>query len=275
MLTQRDSILHLLADEDSETADLVQEQLLARSSDVLGDLRELLPEANGRAERRLRELMGQMESRVAEKAFGELCGRIGDNSDIETAAWLLAAVLLPGEDFTQPKQQLDEWGMELRLRIVGIEGAAHQATALAEFLGEELNFHGDEDDYYAAENSIFPNVIESRQGIPLSLSMLYMAVARRAGLVLHGVGLPGHFVVRLENAFLDPFHNGRRLYLDDCQRLLEGQGYELQPHHLMPCKPRVMLARMLNNLLHIADDEGNSELSTKLQGWLGTLQRTA
>lgn len=275
MLTQRESILHLLADEDSETTDLVQEQLLARGGEVLGDLRELLPGAKGRAERRLREMMGQMESRIAEDKFSQLCARIGDTSDIEEAAWLLAAVLMPGEDFTRAKEQLDTWGMELRLRIVGIEGTAHQAAALAEFLGEELNFHGDEDDYYTEENSLLPCVIENRQGIPLSLSIVYMAVARRAGLVLHGVGLPGHFVVRLGNAFLDPFHNGRRLYLDDCQRLLEGQGYELQPHHLMPCKPRVMLARMLNNLLHIADEEGSRELSAKLQGWLGTLQRAA
>lgn len=273
MLAQSDSILHLLADEDSETADLVQDQLRTRGSDLLGDLRELLPVANGRAERRLRELMGQMESRIAERTFNELCGRISDTGDIEEASWLLAAVLQPGEDFTQARAKLDEWGRELRLRIVGVEGAAHQAAVLAEFLGEELNFHGDEDDYYSLENSIFPSVIENRQGIPLSLSIVYMAVARRAGLVLHGVGLPGHFVVRLGNAFLDPFHHGRRLYLDDCQRLLEGQGMELQPHHLMPCKPRVMLARMLNNLLHIADEEGDGEFSTKLQCWLGALQR--
>ncbi len=273
MLAQSDSILHLLADEDSETADLVQEQLRTRGSELLGDLRELLPVAKGRAERRLRELMGQMESRIAERAFGELCGRISDDSDIEEAAWLLAAVLQPGEDFTQAREQLDKWGRELRLRIIGVESAAHQATVLAEFLGEELSFRGDENDYYSLENSIFPSVIENRQGIPLSLSIVYMAVARRAGLVLHGVGLPGHFVVRLGNAFLDPFHHGRRLHLDDCQRLLEGQGIELQPHHLMPCKPRVMLARMLNNLLHIADDDENDELSAKLQGWMGILQR--
>ena len=100
-----------------------------------------------------------------------------------------------------------------------------------------------------------------------------MAVARRAGLALLGVGLPGHFVVRLGNAFLDPFHYGRRLHLDDCQRLLESQGFELQPHHLMPCKPRVMLARMLNNLLHIAEEEGDRELSAKLHGWLIALHR--
>ena len=186
---------------------------------------------------------------------------------------LLAAVLLPGEDFTQTRAKLDEWGRELRLRIVGVEGAAHQAAVLAEFLGEELNFHGNELDYYSAENSILPNVIQNRRGIPLSLSIGYMAVARRAGLVMHGVGLPGHFVVRLGNAFLDPFYHGRRLYLDDCQRLLEGQGMELQPHHLMPCKPRVMLARMLKNLLHIADEERDGEFSVKLQSWLEKLQR--
>ena len=77
---------------------------------------------------------------------------------------------------------------------------------------------------------------------------------------------------RVSGVFVDPFHSGRRLQLEDCQKLLESQGLELQPHHLLPCKPRVMLARILNNLLHAAET-GDPRLGEKLHGWLQLLQR--
>ena len=73
MLPQRDSILALLADEDSDTAGLVQNQLIARGSQIIGDLRELLPSASGRTERRLREVIAQIASEDAERQFGVLC----------------------------------------------------------------------------------------------------------------------------------------------------------------------------------------------------------
>jgi hypothetical protein len=79
-------------------------------------------------------------------------------------------------------------------------------------------------------------------------------------------------VVRVGGVFFDPFHAGRRLQLEDCQKLLESQSLELQPHHLLPCKPRVMLARILNNLLHAAET-GDPTLGEKLHGWLQALQR--
>ena len=103
---------------------------------------------------------------------------------------------------------------------------------------------------------------------------MYIAVGRRAGLPVQGVALPGHFVVRAGGVFFDPFHGGRRLQLEDCQKLLESQSLELQPHHLLPCKPRVMLARMLNNLLHAAET-GDPTLGEKLHAWLQVLQRAA
>ena len=73
MLPQRDSILSLLADEDSDTASLVQNQLVARGPEMLPDLRELLPAASGRAERRLKETIAQIAGDAAEQKFGRLC----------------------------------------------------------------------------------------------------------------------------------------------------------------------------------------------------------
>ena len=272
MLPQRDSILSLLADEDSDTAGLVQNQLVARGPEVLADLRDLLPAASGRAERRLKEIVAQIAGDAAEKKFAALCAAFGDHSDIEDAAWTLAAVVAPGEDFSEERRRLDEWGAALARRLLGMETMIQKCNAMAALLGVELGFRGNEDDYYAEENSLLPRVIGQRHGNPITLCLVYIAVGRRAGLPVHGVGLPGHFVVRAGGVFFDPFHGGRRLQLEDCQKLLESQSLELQPHHLLPCKPRVMLARMLNNLLHAAET-GDPTLGEKLHAWLQILQR--
>ena len=274
MLPQRDSILSLLADEDSDSAALVQNQLVARGEAVLADLRELLPAAQGRAERRLKEVIVQIAGDAAEKKFGRLCSSFGDNGDIEDAAWTLAEVVAPGEDFGGQRRQLAEWGATLAHRLRGKDTAIQQCSAISALVGSELGFRGNEDDYYAEENSLLPRVIEGRRGNPITLCLIYMIVGHHAGLPVQGVGLPGHFVVRIGGIFLDPFHGGRRLQLEDCQKLLESQGLDLQPHHLLPCKPRVMLARILNNLLHAAET-GDPTLGDKLNGWLQALQRAA
>lgn len=274
MLPQRDSILSLLADEDSDTAGLVQNQLVARGPEVLADLRDLLSAASGRAERRLKEIVAQIAGDAAEKKFAALCAAFGDHGDIEDAAWTLAAVVAPGEDFAEERRRLDEWGAALARRLLGMETMIQKCGAMAALLGTELGFRGNEDDYYAEENSLLPRVIEHRRGNPITLCLVYIAVGRRAGLPVQGVALPGHFVVRAGGVFFDPFHGGRRLQLEDCQKLLESQSLELQPHHLLPCKPRVMLARMLNNLLHAAET-GDPTLGEKLHTWLQILQRAA
>jgi regulator of sirC expression with transglutaminase-like and TPR domain len=272
MLPQRDSILALLADEDSDTAGLVQNQLISRGPQIIKDLRELLPAASGRTERRLKEVIAQIASEDAERQFGVLCEKFDEQSDIEAAAWLLAEVLSPGEDFAETRGQIEAWAAELARRLTDKETAVQQAATMAEFLGRELRFRGNEDDYYSEDNSLLPRVIVNRVGNPITLSLVYIAVGQRAGLNVQGVGLPGHFVVRLGGVFFDPFHGGRRLQLEDCQKLLESQGLELQPHHLQPCKPRVMLARMLNNLLHAAET-GDPKMGEKLHGWLQVIQR--
>jgi regulator of sirC expression with transglutaminase-like and TPR domain len=274
MLPQRDSILALLADEDSDTAALVQSQLATRGLEIIADLRELLPAAKGRTERRLKEVIAQIAREDAESRFAALCENFDDRSDIEAAAWLLAEVMLPGEDFEPVHRQIAAWAAELTRRLAAKETFVQQAAAVSDYLARELRFRGNEDDYYAEDNSLLPRVVANRFGNPITLSLVYLAVGRRAGLAIHGVGLPGHFVVRLGGVFFDPFHAGRRLQLEDCQKLLESRGLELQPHHLQPCKPKVMLARMLNNLLHAAE-MGDPKLAEKLFGWLQVLQRAA
>lgn len=272
MLSQRDSILRLLGDEDTETVQLVVRQLIARGAEILPDLRELVATSSGRVERRLRETVGQIERQIAEQNVTNICRRFHDESDIEEVVWAIAAALRPGEDFTASRKLIDQWAAELGRRLRDTETEDEHHEVISDFLGGELRFHGNEEDYYDLENSILPSVVETRLGIPISLALLYVFVGKRAGMRVEGVGLPGHFIARIGHIFFDPFHGGRRMSLDECRKVLESQGQDLHPHHLLPCSPVAILARMLNNLLHIAVQNDDTVLGEVIKGWLKAMQ---
>ncbi len=135
---------------------------------------------------------------------------------------------------------------------------AEQADELADFLFIQERFHGNAQEYNDPRNSYLNEVLDRRVGIPISLSAVFIAIAERLGLPARGVGLPGHFIVSLHapggDIYIDPFHGGNRLSLDDCALLVhQSSGYEgeLQEEWLQPMAPNAILTRMLNNLRNI------------------------
>lgn len=130
-----------------------------------------------------------------------------------------------------------------------------QAEQLASFLFERLAFRGNGADYNDPRNSFLNDVLDRRLGIPITLSILYVDIAARLGIPAFGIGLPGHFIVgihgRNADLWLDPFHGGRRLNLNDCAELIRmSSGYEgpLEAGWFAPAPARDVIARMLGNL---------------------------
>src|SRR6185295_3779128 len=120
----------------------------------------------------------------------------------------------------------------------------------SQFLFEEEGFRGNAEDYYDPRNSFLNDVLDRRLGIPITLSVLYIVVAARAGLEAAGVGLPGHFVVRAErrgrSRLLDPFHGGELLDHAGCQTLVarvRPADGPLDPRWLAPVTTRQIFVR--------------------------------
>lgn len=119
----------------------------------------------------------------------------------------------------------------------------------------EEGFQGNTEDYYDPKNSYLNQVIERKTGIPISLSVLYRAVAHRLGLEMEGVNLPAHFMLRVdrgdETIFVDPFHAGALLDRQGCERRvaeLVGRPVVLSDLELAPCGLDLVVTRMLRNL---------------------------
>lgn len=270
---QQRAVLQLLGDDDPVTVALVKEQLLEQGEGELDGLRDLLASADSaRVAKQLREIIRTIEERKAGDVFGERCARFGEHGDIETAAWELAHAFLPGQDFSEQQTLLDAWGREALTRLSSAgPSKLSRVTALTQFLGRNLRLRGNENDYYQYANSLLPNVIDTRLGIPISLALIYILVGRRAGMSIDGVGLPGHFLVRHGDVIFDPFHAGRRVSVEECVALLAQQNLVLTQLHLEPTTPRQMLGRMLTNLRYIATST-DPALAERIAGWEARLR---
>ncbi|MCC7367514.1 MAG: transglutaminase family protein [Chloroflexi bacterium] len=191
-------------------------------------------------------------------AFAELMGQDDDEIEIDRAALLFSAAEYPGLDVEAWLDMLDAFAERLGPRLFGPKQPLDIARIVAEFLHVELGFHGNAESYYDPRNSYLNDVIERRQGIPISLSTIYLALGRRLGVPFEGVGMPGHFLVRLRHhrspVLLDPFQDG--VVMDDaaCEarlRGLYGPNVRLLPSMLTAVTPRQMVFRSLNNLKSI------------------------
>jgi regulator of sirC expression with transglutaminase-like and TPR domain len=183
-----------------------------------------------------------------------LAGTADARSLAEGALWI-AAEAHAGLDVQHWLGRLDTLGHRAAERLTPEMDVDRAAAAVARFLFEEEGFRGNVEDYYDPRNSFLDDVLDRRLGIPITLSIVYVAVAARAGLEAAGVGLPGHFVVRAErrgrHRLLDPFHGGALLDRADCEALVgrvRPGGGPLDPRWLAPVTPRQIFIRMLTNL---------------------------
>lgn len=178
-----------------------------------------------------------------------------DEIDLLRAALAIAAGDYPGLDVDFYLARVDQIASAVRARC-GDEFSPYRSIASINYvLFREQGFRGNRDDYYDPKNSFLNEVLERKTGIPITLSVLYMEVARRVGLKLHGVGFPGHFLVKYigdgEEIVIDPFQEGMVKSDEELQALLNelyrGE-FALDPQFLQPVTKRQILGRMLNNL---------------------------
>src|SRR4051812_8800187 len=139
-------------------------------------------------------------------------------------------------------RRLDRLAEQVRPRLTG--SLAARAANLSSFLFEECGFAGNADRYYDPRNSYLNKVIDRQVGLPITLSLVAMAVGQRAGLRVVGVGLPGHFVAKAvgdgEEVLFDPFHGGQFLDPDACEELvgaITGRSFDATPEALSACPP--------------------------------------
>ncbi len=177
----------------------------------------------------------------------------GQEARLDVAALEIAAIETPDLDPQPFLAILDRIASAIASRVASRAPGREFVQAANRYFFDELGFHGNEIDYNDPRNSCLNYVLDRRTGIPIALSVVYIEVARRLGRPVSGIGLPGHFIVEYNDGefatYIDPFHSGRLLTLDDCRQLArERTGSDTEATALAPVGARYILVRMLNNL---------------------------
>jgi regulator of sirC expression with transglutaminase-like and TPR domain len=194
--------------------------------------------------------------------FAEVVAR--DEFALDHAALLIGAWDYPERDLEAYREMLDDIATRVAPDVERAASGIARAHAISDWLFDRLGFTGNADDYYDPRNSFLCDVIDRRIGIPISLSVLYLEVARRVGVLAQGVNFPGHFLVRvaIEDAwlFLDPYSRGKTLTPADLENLLRKTTTPtavLEPSVIAAASKRQIVARMLVNLAGIYGRNGD------------------
>ena len=186
--------------------------------------------------------------------------------ELDLAALNLATIEFPGLDFRPSLDALDRFANDIAGRCNDLSDGREFVHVTNRYLFQEVGLRGNADDYYNPRNSCLNEVLAGRLGIPITLSVVYMEIARRLAKHVTGIGLPRHFVIQYDDGdystYIDPFHAGAILSADDCYRLAQVE--EENPRLLAPANKHQIVMRMINNLRGIYFSERSFEKAQEI-----------
>lgn len=195
-----------------------------------------------------------MQDPTPQTPFAKLMAPPHRDINLSRASLLIAQTEYPDLDLSRYLRLIEDLGDRVRTDTLDDSVMAPIHT-LNHILFDEEGFRGNEEEYYDPRNSYLSDVIDRKVGIPITLSVLYMEVARHAGLNVKGVSFPGHFIVKHQTPegplYVDPFYGGMALEKEHLAQRLRLAGGGIMPfrdHHLAACTDAQIVSRILDNL---------------------------
>jgi regulator of sirC expression with transglutaminase-like and TPR domain len=208
---------------------------------------------------RLKKLAQNVHQYGVTADLRKLLGEPEDDIDLFHAALLIARLDNDEVDIEGYRGELDRMGREISKEIPAEADAAAKLAALNRYLFDEHGFHGSRSDYYHRSNSYVNEVLDDREGLPITLSVIYIELARKVGIKVVGVGLPGHFVVRHEppqgeQQLIDVYDRARPMSREEAEKLVEGAARRpVIEDDFATASKTAIIVRMLHNLLGLAE----------------------
>jgi S1-C subfamily serine protease/regulator of sirC expression with transglutaminase-like and TPR domain len=206
---------------------------------------------------RMRQLAADIHAQSVQKQLLDSLAGKEDDVDLVRAALLLAKLDNEELEIEPYERLIDRMAAELRGKTAADAAPVDKFDALRTYMFDELGFHGSGLEYYHRSNSYLNEVLDDREGIPITLSIVFIELARRTGIDVVGIGMPGHFLAEFRPTEGDPklvdvFGDGRVVTRDEAQAIA---GRPLRDADLAPTTKRAIILRMLHNLLGVAQRE--------------------
>lgn len=248
------ALIRLLSDDDDRIVKTISAKLVEAGRAAIPLLQEAEVEEPEMAAR-IYAVLDEIRGGAIERDLEGLLRGDPDHVDLERGAFLIARYAYPDLDEPRYVRKLDAMAAEARDRLGSRGGDEEIVKVLGRYLFVDQAFKGNTRNYYEVDNTYLHRVLERRTGIPISLSTVYLLIGKRLGLPVHGIGMPGHFLVRYESeryqVFIDCFNGGAFLTERDCARFLTQAGYGFDEQYLGKSTNRAILIRSLRNLVPI------------------------
>jgi regulator of sirC expression with transglutaminase-like and TPR domain len=221
-----------------------------------------------RQAQRLRELSRAVHAEQIQTALAKVVHpEDGGEGDLLRATLLLAALDNDEVDVDFYVQAVEDLAKEFRDAQPVEVSSADKLGAFHRFLFEEQGFHGARMSYYTASNSYLNEVLDDREGLPITLSVIYLELARRVGIEAAGIGLPGHFVVQAtidgQSQLVDVFDRGRQMTPAEAMAQTAARGLDWDEAYLQPQSTQQIVIRMLRNLIGVANNGQDPEAALR------------
>ncbi len=249
---RRRALISLLADDDPGVYRTVRKQIVSYGPVAAKWMQDYTLSEDPLLRRRVREIANHFARQDADTQLLAFCLNQGEDFDLEQSILLLARTQYPQINSEAYSAWLDDFAGELRERLDFSADPEQILGVIGDYLFHELKFTGDETNIYDAENSYVNRVLDRRLGNAISLSVVYLLVARRLRLPVAGIGLPGHFLCRYQDTrheiYVDPFRRGRLQTKADCVKHVVQLRQRFEESCLAPVSSRRILLRICANL---------------------------
>jgi regulator of sirC expression with transglutaminase-like and TPR domain len=274
---QRNALVSLLADEDLAVYRTVRQKIVSYGPIAAQWLQPHALSNDPVLRRRAVEIIQHFSRLDADTQFLAFCLNQGEDFDLEQGVLLLAQTQYPAINLEGYSAMLDDVAGELRERL-DLSGDPEQVLAIVgEYLFTELKFLGDETNAPDPDNSYLNRVLDRRKGNSISLSVVYLLVARRLRLPVVGIALPEHFVCRYQSSryeiYIDPVRRGRLLSKSDCVKYVVQFRHRFDESCLAPMSARRILLRICARLHQIYTHLKSPGQAERLQRYLVALAK--
>ena len=273
-----ESLIYLLEDPDPEIQSSVHNRFRELGENAVPLLDQFKTESKNDSERELiNDIIHTITFGTLYEDFSDLLERgINSRRQLETASLLLARFGNPTLRTEEYHRKLDQFANEIYSDIAYRPSESQQMHILLKYVFRELRFRGDDKDYHNPENAYLDRVVDRRKGLPISLSLIVMFLARRLDLPFYGVNMPIHFMLVFEgvrqNILIDPFDGGTIVTYDQCHYFLKKNGVEPRPEHMQRTSELEILARSVRNLMHSYSKSEKNEKVKDLQSLLQLIE---
>lgn len=269
--TEIESLLFLMDDPDPFVQQSVESRLQELGEKAVPLLDEYRSELNGEdAKNRVNDVIHKLTFETLEADFIDLLEHgIKTRKTLEKAIFTLSRFGNPTLRVSEYQKKLDHFAQMIEPQIKYKLDEKRKMKRMLKFIFEDLNFRGDAENYHSPQNCFLSQVVDRRKGLPISLSLVVMFIARRLEMPFFGINMPIHFMLNYvgdkEELLIDPYDNGAIVTYDQCYFFLKKNNIEPRPEHFQIATNLDIVLRCIRNLIHSYERQEELERVEDLQ----------